>query len=765
MLKFALAIFTGAFLLFQVQPLIGKYILPWFGGTPAVWTSCMLFFQLLLLAGYAYAHVSTRRLSARAQAVLHLALLLAAVALLPITPSNAWKPHDSGYPVWRIMTLLAVSVGLPYFVLSATGPLLQDWFRRMHPGRSPFRLYALSNLASLLALVSYPFWFEIEFSRQAQAAAWSWGMGVFVLLCGYCAVRVWKSNWTAPAAPEAALSSQEENVRPGFRRYLLWLALPACASVLLLATTNKLCLDVAVIPFLWVLPLSLYLLTFIISFDSPRWYSRVGFGIALGPTLGAMVWALDHGDDASLIWQVVLYGAALFVCGMVCHGELYRLRPAPRYLTAYYLMIAAGGALGGLFVGVVAPLAFNTYVELHWGLALCLFLFLAVCVSDREALGTASWRALALFYGLAAWIGVERLVAWSGNWLKNNPTKLPLKSLANLNWNWAQHVHWLVAVAFVALVARGVVRKTLFSPRNWHLRTCLLVTAGFLVLGVALARESWLAGRGALNLARNFYGVLCVWDYRQNEPEQRHLLLQHGRITHGLQFLDPESSKRPTTYYVEESGVGLALRHFPRSQDRVIGVVGLGTGTLAAYGRKGDRLRFYEINPEVERVARNRFTYLKQCPAQVEVVLGDARLSMERERPQQFDVLALDAFSSDAIPVHLLTREAFDIYLRHLKPDGVIAVHISNHYLNLTPVVNNLAAHFQLKRLSVSEGDPFDDDEGEWWRYASTWVLLTRNQAFLDLPAIREARTEPEKPGIKIPLWTDDCASLFPILE
>jgi hypothetical protein len=285
------------------------------------------------------------------------------------------------------------------------------------------------------------------------------------------------------------------------------------------------------------------------------------------------------------------------------------------------------------------------------------------------------------------------------------------------------------------------------------------------VLGVSLARESWLSERGALSLARSFYGVLCVWDYRQNEPEQRHLLLQHGRITHGLQFVESASSMWATTYYGEESGVGLAMRHFPRVQNRVVGIVGLGTGTMAAYGRQGDRFRFYEINPEVERVAREPFTYLRKCPAQVEIIMGDARLSMEREASQRFDLLVLDAFSSDSIPVHLLTREAFAIYLRHLQPDGVIAVHISNHYLNLAPVVANLAVHFQLQSLSVSEGDPFDDDEGQWWLYASTWVLLTRNEAFLQIPAMREARTEPEKPTVKIPLWTDDHASLFPILE
>ena len=440
MTAYALTIFTGAFLLFQVQPLIGKYILPWFGGGPGVWTTCMLFFQVLLLGGYAYAHFTSRWLKPRAQAVAHFVLLAAALALLPITPSDSWKPHGGGNPTLQILALLAVSLGLPYFVLSTTGPLIQQWFSRARPGVSPYRLYALSNLGSLLALVSYPFFFETHFTRKAQAGLWAWGLVAYVLCCGFCAVRLWKLEGRrqkvegrmqkaeagvaeqAPEATAAAINSQ-----PSTLNYFLWLLLPACASVLLLATTNKLCQDVAVIPFLWVVPLALYLLSFIICFDSPRWYVRFPFTLALIAALGGLCWALYNGADLSLSRQVALYCGGLFVCCMVCHGELYRLKPDPRHLTGFYLMIAAGGALGGMFVAIAAPLLFTDYYELHWGLLLCGLLFLVVCATDRAAFGSAlepkapclqaSWRwmACALTFLVAARPHqgpLERLCHW-----------------------------------------------------------------------------------------------------------------------------------------------------------------------------------------------------------------------------------------------------------------------------------------------------------------------------------------------------------------
>jgi len=374
-LPYAVTIFTGSFLLFQVQPLITKYILPWFGGGPMVWTTCMLFFQVFLLGGYGYAHLSIRRFGPRLQASLHGALLLAALLQLPITPAGDWKPLSPAEPTWDILLLLGATVGFPYFVLSSTTPLMQAWFSREHPGTSPYRLYALSNAGSLLALLSYPFVFEPVFSRSAQSNFWAFGYAVFAAASIICIWSVWRYGPTVSAMPGAADSPEAALPQPTNGTQTLWLALPACASVLLLAVTNQITMDLVVVPFLWVLPLCLYLLTFILCFEGNRWYSRSVFVTALFPALIITVVTLFMGEEASVILQIMVFSGVLFVCCMICHGELSRLKPHPRYLTSYYLMIALGGALGGVFVTLVAPIIFFDYLELHVGLlgagALC----------------------------------------------------------------------------------------------------------------------------------------------------------------------------------------------------------------------------------------------------------------------------------------------------------------------------------------------------------------------------------------------------------
>jgi spermidine synthase len=771
MTAYALTIFTGAFLLFQVQPLIGKYILPWFGGGPGVWTTCMLFFQVLLLGGYAYAHFTSRWLKPRAQAVAHFVLLAAALALLPITPSDSWKPHGGGNPTLQILALLAVSLGLPYFVLSTTGPLIQQWFSRARPGVSPYRLYALSNVGSLLALVSYPFFFETHFTRKAQAGLWAWGLVAYVLCCGFCAVRLWKLEGRrqkvegrmqkaeagvaeqAPEATAAAINSQ-----PSTLNYFLWLLLPACASVLLLATTNKLCQDVAVIPFLWVVPLALYLLSFIICFDSPRWYVRFPFTLALIAALGGLCWALFNGADLSLSRQVALYCGGLFVCCMVCHGELYRLKPDPRHLTGFYLMIAAGGALGGMFVAIAAPLLFTDYYELHWGLLLCGLLFLVVCATDRAAFGSAlepkapclqaSWRWMACALTFLVFGGLDQAIAW----LPAHTKALSKGFVIGLRIGmWT-----LVALG----VASWIARRKFRGFRHWRFLTCAWLSLGLVALGVTLWMQARDTGSERVYRSRNFYGVLTVYEHEKKQPLSHYFLLQHGRITHGLQFADPVQATWPISYYGKDSGIGLAVDALPAGPRR-IGVVGLGTGTMAAFGRAGDYLRFYEINPQVLAVATSWFSYLPKCPGNVEVAPGDARLSLEREPPQHFDLLVLDAFSGDAIPVHLLTKEAFETYERHLNTNAIIAVHISNHYLNLEPVVINLARQFGYKLASID----YEEADDEWWLYGSTWVLLSRSEQVINRPAIRDAASVVNTNSTKVPLWTDDFASLFQILR
>jgi len=465
--------------------------------------------------------------------------------MLPIIPSDSWKPSGAANPMLRILALLTVSLGLPYFVLSSTGPLMQQWFSQTHPGRSPYRLFALSNTGSLLALVSYPFLFEPTLTRTVQARAWGWGLAVFAVCCGFCALKLFNANdginvMTPAEAPRGDAASVLTSGSSRLPRLtpLLWLALPACASVLLLATTNKLCQDVAVIPFLWVLPLGLYLLSFIISFDNPRWYARLPFAIALVVMLGALCWALPHSRETSLFLLLPLYGGGLFVCCMVCHGELYRLKPDPARLTLFYLMIAAGGALGGAFVAILAPLIFNDYYELHLGLFLCGLLFLLSCVFQKGQAGTSamSWSSLPVAAG-----------------------PLGLLALAAALWFQAHH-------------------------------------------GLSTA----------ISQSRNFYGVLTVHEYDKDDPQAHQFQLLHGATLHGIQFADPLLSLRRTAYYTERSGAGLALRSFPAGHRR-IGLVGLGVGTLASYAEPGDYVRIYEINPEVQRLASSKFTYLSDC--------------------------------------------------------------------------------------------------------------------------------------------------------
>lgn len=676
MAAYAVSIFAGAFLLFQVQPMIGKYLLPWFGGATGVWTTCMLFFQVLLLAGYAYAHLSSKLLRPRGQFLLHLILIVLAAATFPITPDSSWKPVEAGDPARRIIALLAVSLGLPYFVLSSTAPLLQHWFSRTHHGTSPFRLYALSNAGSLLALLSYPVVFEVALTRQQQATFWSAGFLLYGAACAWVGRFVWSA--TQPAGREPA-NDAENTPSPPARNRAFWLLLPACASVLLLAITNKVCQDVAVIPFLWVLPLSLYLITFIVCFEKPGWYDRRWSVPAFTLSMLASWYLLGATTEPSVALQLSGYSAILFVCCFVAHGEVYRLRPHPAHLTAFYLLIAAGGALGGVFVALVAPLVFQDYYELHTGLIACAVLFLAVLWKQQST--NRAWVRPAFGAGVAL--------------------------LVTMSFNWWQHEQ-----------KQG--RQTVFR-------------------------------------ARNFYGVMNVQRKDPGDPAAARLELVHGRVLHGMQFSDPARREWPTLYYVAESGIGRALNLFPAGH-RKVGVVGQGAGTLAAYGRPGDVFRFYEINPDVDRAARAPFTFVPSCGAKIDVILGDARLSLERESDQQFDVLALDAFSSDAIPIHLLTREAFQVYQRHTKPSGIVAVHISNMSLDLEPIVLSAARELGFSTHIVEYMGV------DFWAPRSTWVLLTQGIDLDKNSPLRRCIRPPFQTEDSQP-WTDDFAALFPLLR
>lgn len=684
---FAGCIFWGAFLLFQIEPLIGKYILPWFGGSPAVWTTCMLFFQVLLLAGYAYAHLSLDRLSAARQSQLHLLLLLLAVATLPITPSASWKPEIGQDPSLTILLLLSVSVGLPFFILGSTSPLLQAWFVRACPGRSPYPLYALSNLGSLFALLSYPFLFEPYFRLGQQTLGWSFAFGGFIVLCGLLAFDFRRQSTLqqleAVIAPVDNQKRISDHVAPGVL-WFLWLALPTATSVLLLAVTNALCQDVASVPFLWIVPLSVYLLSFICCFAQHHWYRRrIFLPLAAVGVFGLMI-ALDKGSQMSLGWLVAIYSFGMFGCSMICHGELFRLRPQPSHLTAYYLAISIGGAVGGILVALVAPIVFSIFLEFHIGLFACCALSLYAIAQDTRALAAIRLR----------------------------------------------------------------------QPLTVATLLAMTVLAGY------LAKQVYFAISSQAVVTRNFYGVLRVEERDLDQPQLARRVLRHGAIDHGMQFLAPDKRQLPTTYYRPETGIGIALNQLQRGAGRRIGLVGLGVGTLLSYGRADDYFRIYEINPEVVNLARSQFSFLKDSPAKQDMVIADARLALDREPPQNFDLLVLDAFSGDAIPMHLLTDEAMKLYFKHLKADGVIAVHIANHFLDLKPLLRGLAQLEQYQYRFIREAETADD----FGLYRSSWALISRNPAFLQLPAIEQA-AQAEAPNLPSVVWHDDFSNLYRLLK
>ncbi|HEV8519905.1 MAG TPA: fused MFS/spermidine synthase [Burkholderiales bacterium] len=667
---YAAAIFLGAFLLFLVQPIIAKQILPWFGGSAAVWATCLVFFQMTLLVGYGYADVTTRKLAPRQQAILHVALLVLSLFMLPITPDLSWKPSGDENPSWRILGLLGVTIGLPYFMLSTTSPLLQAWFARRFHHAIPYRLFALSNLASLLALLAYPVMIEPWMSTFTQTACWSVFYGVFAMLCGYAAIASARGGAAITASTGQAAAAATAEPPPSLGRQLTWLALAGMASFLLLAVTNHVCQNVASLPFLWILPLSLYLVTFIFCFDHPRWYQRNVFLLLAATLLPLMAW---YSDSLNLKLVIPMYLAGLFACCMFCHGELTLLKPASKYLTTYYLMIALGGAIGGLLVGLVAPYVLKGYFELAIGLIACALLLL------YRTFRTAWWMTIAS----AAVVGTTA-------------------------WGAGKAIDYQIANSRVMM--------------------------------------------------RNFYSVVKTRDYEDPVPFRS---LVHGGIMHGGQLLDHESRLTPSSYFGPNSGYGRMFASLPDAP-RKVGVIGLGAGSIIAYARDGDVFRFYEINPQVVALAQHEFTFMADTPAKIEVVLGDGRLSLEREPSQQFDVLAMDAFSGDSIPLHLLTREAMAVYLRHLKPGGALAFQATNRFINIAPVVAGLAAEYGLTAVLISD-TPQSDAGAEHWVSATDQIIVTSNRALLEAEKIRAGKVLAATPGFRV--WTDSFNNLVRVLK
>ena len=677
---YALTIFLSAFLLFQVQPLIAKTILAWFGGTASVWTTCMLFFQFVLLGGYLYAHFVIAKLKPRQQAWLHGALLALAVFTLPVTPNPAWKPTGTENPTVQILYLLGATVGLPYLLCSTTGPLVQAWYARAHRGGKPYRLFALSNFGSMLALLSYPFLVEPYLSARSQAMIWSGGFCLFAALCAYTGFRAAGAGEDQAEAFEP-VDELDQRDKPGFGRHLFWAGLAAAPSMAMLAITNHLTQDVASIPFLWIVPLSIYLLSFILTFDARGWYRRELFLILAAPALGGLAYLQSsEAVDLKVPWTIAAYSAALLVICMSCHGELAERKPAARYLTSFYLMLSLGGVIGGVFVGLVAPYLFKSYFELPLSIAFC---GLVVCLAALDEPGQNLGQSLRSVAGLALMAGLAGMCIFLGRTMNDSI-------------------------------------------------------------------------KGYRVVQRNFYGGLRVREAAGGEWEGYRSLL-HGSINHGEQWTHPQRRRELLSYYCSETGIGMAIRLRKQGVSQKVGIMGLGAGTMAAFGRAGDEYRFYEINPAVPILARTEFTFLPDSLAHIEVVMGDARLSLERETPQGFDVLMMDAFSGDSIPVHLITREAFRLFYRHLKPQGIIAVHISNKYLDLEPVLAR-AAEALRKPAYVIESDESGDCFG------TTYVLFVNDAAIFKSPEFkglgRNARVKP-----RVDMWTDDYSNLFRILK
>ena len=686
MILFSLTVFSSAFLLFLVQPVIAKVLLPWFGGGASVWAVCLVFFQTALFLGYLYAHWSVRSLRPARQAQVHSCLIGASLLALFFL-NRRWAFYDAGDPAFRILALLVLMVGLPYFTLSATGPLLQAWLSLQGGGEgggkagigggvSPYRLYALSNAGSLLSLLGYPFLVEPYLTLRQQLGVWTVFYILFGILCAAVAARVRALPQVPLPAP--APGALEKTGEPGYRELLLWMALAACPSVLLLAITNHLTQNVAAIPFLWLLPLSLYLLSFIFCFGPGEWKWSKSFLPLPAMTIAAMAVALVAvAADPELKLLIPLFSAGLFVACLMCHGELARLKPHPEHLTAFYLMISLGGAAGSVFVGLIAPRLFSGFYELQFGIGAYALLAWAVFYRDEPVRASPAWLTLgALTLALLVWMG------------------------------------------------RDILEKK----------------------------------DGLLVAERNFYGALSVTqEIRENGDLSRSL--SNGTIVHGVQNMDFRKRGDALAYYGPDTGIGLAMRQDQRPGPRRVGVIGLGAGTMAAYGRPGDYYRFYEINPLVVKVARNQFTFLGDSKADIEIALGDARLELQREENRDFDVLVVDAFSGDAIPVHLLTREAFSLYFRHLKPDGVLAVHVSSLYLSLDPVIK-LAANALGKRA----GAVITEDNNETGIFGATWVLVTRRPGFFESTLLRK-KALVIKPPAGLKLWTDDFSNLFKVLN
>ncbi len=725
-------IFLNASLLFIVQPLFSKLALPLLGGAPAVWNTSMLVFQSLLLGGYLYAHVTSRWLRQRPQLALHASLLALSLLALPIGIRAGWAPPADGAPVPWLVMLILLGLGAPFLLLSTGAPLLQQWFSRTdHPDAAdPYFLYAASNAGSLLALLSYPFLVEPLVGLEVQRHAWSAAYALTTLLivvCGAIAIRRSTAQGTTHAE-RAATAAGRASVDPvatvRWRRRLWWVLLAFAPSSLLLGVTTYLSTDVAVVPLLWVVPLALYLLTFILAFARHRLLAPQ-LVLRLQPLLLLpLVAVIFAGRAGDVRLMAPLHLLLFFVTALVCHGELARLRPGTAHLTDFYLWLSVGGVLGGVFNVLIAPVLFSRVLEYQ--------IILALACALRPWPSVAGDRARRLLIGdvvfpLALGVVIVSALHYRGYW------------------------HPLLAIyAVPALGALGAVACVFFISRP------LRLALGVLALLVA----GWVggaAGQRPMLSVRSFFGAYSVQDLGNDYHS-----LKHGSTLHGAQNLRPDHAREPLTYYGLRGPLGdiVGAARLAR-RPLAIGVVGLGTGSVACYARPGDRFTFYEIDPLVVTLARDEglFTYLANCTPDAPIVLGDARLALARDSAARYDVLILDAFSSDAIPVHLLTREAMQLYLSRLSPSGVLAVHISNRYLNLRPALANLAADAGVPAL-LGEDRQLPREQTRRMYSASVWVAVTHDADILEALAMRDRwRPLPASAGERV--WTDDYSNVL----
>lgn len=666
---YALAIFLSAFLLFSVQPMAAKQLLPLFGGSSAVWIACLVFFQVVLLLGYLYAHWLATYPAAR-QARVHVVLLGIALLTLGIheRPSTI---SVSYHPALAVFGVLSAIIGIPYLALSATTPLVTAWYARTFSAGSPYRLFALSSLGSMLALCSYPVLIEPRLSMSWQSTAWTAAFFLFAVLCGSIAWSARKLTAIPPQLPAEQIEIQQKKPEAA----ILWFVLAMGGGMMLTAVTSHLSQNIAAIPLLWLPPLALYLLTFILTFEGGGRYPRsVLLRLALLALMAMGYLLFDIRKVFAIEITLPVFLGGLFLTCLFLHGELYARRPEAEKLTQFYLCIAAGAAAGSALVGVLAPLVLSANYDLAFTL-----------VAIAAIGGAASWRS-----------------------------------------GWGARMIWIAGIGGAVFVAHAQV-----SQYN----------------------------DDTVAMTRSFYGALRVRESAIPPQSFVDRQLLNGTIDHGAEWFATEYRDQPITYYAPDTGLGLALRLCCGERPKRVGVIGLGTATVAAYGNPGDLIRFYEINPMVSRLAQQWFTYLRDSKARTEIVLGDARLSLAAETPQHFNVIVVDAFSGDAIPVHLLTREALALYRRNLASDGIVAFHVSNRFLDLEPVVAGLARDAGLEAEAVNTSS--DDQNG---LYATDWVLVTANRAFLALPEVAAAARPPrDRPGLRT--WTDDFSSVFPLLK